>query len=137
MGSHPTDQLRQKSLRVVPDHPPRLPAGPASDVTQITPQLGLPLHQVNRETLVSQRQGSRHPRHSPPDDQHRFLDRDLGLVKRFLTHSVRHGHTHQIHGLLRRCVPLIRMHPRALIPNISHREHAGVQPGLADRVLKQ
>ena len=106
---------------------------------QHTSQLRLLLHQVYVESLAGDGQGCGHPGHPSPDDHGGGEDIQLDLLLGLQEGGPGHSHAHQVLGLLGGLVPLLHVHPGALVPDIGELEEVLVQSrllaGLAEEGL--
>ncbi len=101
------------------------------------PSSGLALDEMNDESASRQLEGGRHPGRAAAEDERRRHDRDLGRVQRLERARPTGGHAHQGLGLLRRRLPIVRVHPRTLVADVGHLEQGRVEAGGAQAVLEQ
>ncbi len=99
-------------------------------------QLAVAFHKIHREALIGQGQGRFHAGSATADDQRAALDRNFTIGQRMQHGSSRRRHADQVLGLARGGVPVMGMHPGALVADVGHIEQVRIQAGRAQAVAE-
>jgi len=109
----------------------------AVDPTQQAAKLCLPFHQDHFHPHVRQRPGGRQPGHPAANDYRPAHQGRLDVLRRFEEPGLGHRHPDQVFGLHHGQVPILRVNPGTLIPDVGHLEQILIQPRLGARALEE
>jgi len=93
---------------------------------------GPAFHQIDMKPGIGQVQGGGDPGHATSYDQDILAHRNAFWLKRLEQLRLGHSHSDEILGLLRGHGRLVHVHPGALLTDVGHLQHIGIQARLAD-----
>ncbi|VVB71795.1 Uncharacterised protein [uncultured archaeon] len=88
------------------------------------------LHQIDVVSRIGQIQGSGDSCDSAANDQHLFADGNALRLQRSQERSFRHCHGDEVLGLFCGHRWLVHVHPGALLPDVGHLQHVGIEASL-------
>ena len=107
------------------------------NVAQLPAQHGFLFAQMYAESLIAERQRRGHAGQAAAKHQRRLHHRQLARAQRLEIPRARHGHAHEVGGLLGRRHGIIAMHPRTLVADVGHGEEVLIEARLAQGLLEK